>query len=56
MGDIVSLKLHRKRRARADKAQSAAENRLRFGQTKHEREREAAEREKAEKDLDGHKR
>ena len=56
MGEIVSLKLHRKRKDRAAKDEQAAENRARFGRTKHEKQLTAAEKEKSASDLDGHKR
>ena len=56
MGDVVSLKLHRKRRERADKEAQAAENRLAFGRGKEERELTDALNDKARKDIDAHKR
>ena len=56
MGEIVSLKLHRKRKERASKDDRAAENRSKFGRTKAERELEEARAAKAGKELDGHKR
>ena len=56
MGDIVNLRQHRKRKARARKEEVAAENRARFGTTKDERERNAARQEKEHRHLDGHRR
>jgi hypothetical protein len=56
MGDIVSLKLHRKRKERAEKDERAAENRAAFGRSKVERELTDAREAKARKDLEGHKR
>ena len=56
MGEIVSLKLHRKRRARAEKEETAAENRVQFGRSKAEKELTEARNAKAEKDLDQLKR
>lgn len=56
MGDIVNLKLHRKRKARAEREEQAAENRAKFGRAKDERGLTAAERDKAARDLDAHKR
>lgn len=56
MGDIVSLKLHKKRKARAAKEEIAAENRVQFGRSKAERELTQAQNDKAAKDLDTHKR
>ena len=56
MTEIVNLKRHRKRLARAEEEQKAAENRRRFGRTKAEREREEAEDDRAQRHIDGHKR
>ena len=56
MGEIVSLKLHRKQKARAEKEAKADENRIAFGRTKHEKQVTGALNEKAAKDLDAHKR
>ncbi|WP_374332846.1 DUF4169 family protein [Aestuariivirga sp.] len=56
MGKIVSLKLHKKRKARAEKDARAAENRVQFGRSKAERELTQAQNDKATKDLDTHKR
>ncbi len=56
MGEIVSLKLHRKRKDRAEKEAQAAENRLAFGRSRQERELTEALNEKARKDVDAHKR
>ncbi|MCA3556102.1 DUF4169 family protein [Aestuariivirga sp.] len=56
MGEIVSLKLHRKRKERAAKAETAAENRVQFGRGKAERKLTDALNEKAAKDISSHKR
>jgi hypothetical protein len=56
MGDVVSLKLHRKRKERADKEANAEENRVAFGRTKQEKKLTDALNEKAKKDLDALKR
>ena len=56
MSEIVNLKQHRKRVARAEKEQKAEANRRRFGRLKVERRREEAETVRAERHLDGHKR
>ena len=56
MGDLVSLKLHNKRRQREDKEMAAAENRAKFGQSKNDRELTKAERVQSVKLLDSHKR
>lgn len=52
MADILSFSKARKARARADKEQTAAENRVKFGRTKAEKEREAGLRKIAQKRLD----
>jgi hypothetical protein len=56
MGDLVSLKLHRKRKARAAKEEAAAENRAAFGCAREERALTDARKAKAAKELDAHKR
>lgn len=56
MGEIVSLKLHRKRKERAAKEELAAENRVQFGRSKAEKTLTEARNEKATKDLDQLKR
>ncbi|MBN9308464.1 DUF4169 family protein [Devosia sp.] len=52
MADILSLSRARKAKARADKEQIAAENRVKFGRTKAEKQRDAAVRNLSEKRLD----
>jgi len=52
MGELVNLRLARKRAARRQAAQRAAENRLAFGRTKSERALEAARTEKVGRALD----
>lgn len=56
MADILSLSKARKAKARAAKEQQAAENRVKFGRTKAEKERDAALAKLAQKRLDGNKR
>ena len=56
MGEIVSLKLHRKRKERAAKEEAAAENRVQFGRSKAEKTLTETQNDKAAKDLDQHKR
>lgn len=56
MADILSLSKARKARARVAKEQTAAENRVKFGRTKAETEREAALGKIAQKRLDDVKR
>lgn len=54
MGEVVNLRLARKAKARADKQDKAADNRIRFGQSKQERQQIKALRNLDEKRLDGH--
>ena len=56
MGDVVSLKLHRKRKARAEKETQAEQNRIDHGLTRQERELIEARNAKAAKDIDKLKR
>jgi Domain of unknown function (DUF4169) len=51
--EIVNLNRARKTQARDDRAKQAAENRVRFGRTKAEKQRSAAEGALAEARLDG---
>lgn len=55
-GEIINLRRARKQKARAEREQEAAENRRRFGQTKGEKETEAATREQAARLLEAHRR
>ena len=52
MGDVVNLRQFRKRRARQEKADKAAENRRKHGRAKSEVKIEVRERERVEKCLD----
>ncbi|MBH0236705.1 DUF4169 family protein [Methylobrevis albus] len=56
MGDVVNLRMARKQKQRAAKEATAAENRVRFGRTKAERERETALAELEAVRLEGHRR
>ncbi|GHD10785.1 DUF4169 family protein [Tianweitania populi] len=56
MGDIVNLRTVRKQRDRAEDARKADENRARFGRTKAEKQAEAKAAERAETQLDNHRR
>lgn len=56
MGEIVNLRMARKRKARADAAREAEQNRITFGRTKQERELTEAERALEAKKLDAHRR
>lgn len=53
MGEIVSLRKHRKRLHRAAAEQQAAENRVRFGRPKADRNREMSEQDRGSRALDG---
>lgn len=52
MADIVNLRTVRKRAQRARAAEQAAENRVRYGLSKGERKRLAAEHDRSARDLD----
>ena len=56
MGELVNLRTVRKRRVRAEQAADAEQNRLLFGRTKAEKQRQQTEKARAEKHIDGHKR
>jgi hypothetical protein len=56
MADIINLRRARKRKERAAKDARAAENRTAFGRGKAERALSAAQRDIAERRLEGHKR
>lgn len=56
MSEIVNLKRHRKRLARAEKEIQAEANRRQFGRSRLEREKQEAEARRAEQHLDSHKR
>lgn len=54
--DIVNLRRARKAKARVGREQQAAENRVKFGRSKAEREREEGIADLSRRRLDGHKR
>lgn len=56
MGEIVNLNRARKAKAREDRAAQADTNRTKFGRTKAERERQAAQDALETARLDAHKR
>jgi len=56
MGDIVSLKLKRKHKARGERQAQAAENRAKFGRSKDEKALSKAKDELATRKLEGHRR
>ncbi|TAM11578.1 MAG: DUF4169 family protein [Nevskiaceae bacterium] len=53
MANIINLRLARKRKARVEKAEKAAENRARFGRTKAEKQHERLQEELDRTRLDG---
>lgn len=55
MADIINLNKARKARARTVAEKLAAENRIRFGRSKDEKQRERNQTAEAAKKLDGHK-
>jgi hypothetical protein len=56
MGDVINLRLHRKRKDRAEKEAAAAANRTKFGRTKAEKEASRAVVDLETRRLDGHRR
>jgi hypothetical protein len=55
MAEIVNLRRVRKQRMREDAEAQAQQNRIAFGRTKAERQSTDAERDKAARDLEGHR-
>ena len=55
MAGAINLKAARKAGARAEAKAVAETNAAKFGRTKAERDREAAQADKARRDLDGHR-
>lgn len=56
MAEIISLSKARKAKARTEKEAAAEANRQKFGRTKAEKLKDAAEKALAEKHIEGHKR
>ncbi len=56
MGEVVNLRLVRKRRKRAEDAERAAENRARHGRSGSEKERERRDADALVSHVDGHRR
>ncbi len=54
-GNVINLRRERKRRARKDASDKAAENRARFGRTSVEKLIDRRDEERRTIDLDGHK-
>lgn len=53
MGEVINFNKARKQKARADAEKQAAENRVRFGRTKAQKQRDAEEAAEAQRRLDG---
>ena len=56
MAEIVNLRAARKARARSEREAEAEANRRKFGRTKAEKQADAAEKDRAGRALDAHKR
>jgi len=56
MADIINLRAARKANIRVKSRAQADENAVKYGRSPIDRKREAAEAEKARRDLDGHER
>ncbi|ODT80380.1 MAG: DUF4169 domain-containing protein [Pelagibacterium sp. SCN 64-44] len=56
MADIVNLRTFRKQKARSVREAEAEANRLKFGRSKGEKQQDLAEKARAEKHIEGHKR
>jgi hypothetical protein len=56
VAEVVNLRQARKQKARADKDAEASQNRALFGRTKAAKLKDAAEKGRAEKHLEGHRR
>lgn len=56
MADIINLRNVRKQKARDEKEAAAEANRAKFGRTKGEKLKQASEKSRSEKLIDGHKR
>lgn len=56
MGEIVNLRLARKRKARGETERAAGERRVQFGRSKAETDAEAKRRGVDQRALDGHRR
>lgn len=56
MGDVINLRSARKRKARTEKEDNAQANRVRFGQSKAERRKDAAEKALETRKLDAARR
>ncbi len=55
MGDVINLRLYRKRKDRATREEKAAENRVKFGRTRADKELRRAVDDLEAKKLEGHR-
>ena len=55
MTEIINLKQKRKAKARTENDKKASENRVKYGRTKEEKQKEKLTSERAKKHLEGHK-
>jgi hypothetical protein len=55
MGDVINLNRFRKQRARSEREETAARNRVRFGRSKEEKARERSETARMNRELEGKK-
>lgn len=56
MTEVINLNQKRKANARVQKEKKASENRVKYGRTKAEKQKEKREAERAQRHLQGHKR
>jgi len=56
MTEVINLHQQRKAKARVEKEKKAAENHIKYGRTKKEKQKDKRTSERAEKHLEGHKR
>ena len=56
MAEILNLRKARKAKTRDEKVARASENRVKFGQPKHERDKRNAEKTASDRHHDGHRR
>ena len=56
MDNVINLRQQRKAKKRGEKEKTAEQNRLKYGRTKQEKQKEKSESARARKHIDGHKR
>lgn len=55
MGDVINLNRFRKQRAKGEREEAAARNRVRFGRSKEEKAKEKSETARRNRELEGKK-